>query len=369
MTRPELTGPLKGIKILDLTRLLPGPLGTQMMAEMGADVIKIEDKNSPDYARFMPPHLGDNGLVYLNVNRTKRSISLDLKSVEGKEKFFELLKTADIVIEGFRPKIIDKMGLGYDEAIKYKKDIIYVSVTGYGQDGPYMNKAGHDLNYIGYAGILGTNGYKDRPSMSGVQIADIAGGTYPLIVGCLAALWARTTNGLGQKVDISMTDCVLPLSSVILGEGMNQNTYYSRAQHPLSGGIPNYNIYQCKDKKWLALGTLEPKFWMGFCALINKQDWAMQMMDPKMFEELTNLFLTKDRDEWIEQAKDADICLSPIYEQNEVEHDPQLCHRNMFIETHHPKYGKLRGIAQPFKFSATPCNTVWASPLLGEDND
>jgi crotonobetainyl-CoA:carnitine CoA-transferase CaiB-like acyl-CoA transferase len=369
MQRPELSGPLKGIKILDLTRLLPGPLGTQMMAEMGAEVWKIEDKNAPDYARFMPPHLGSTGAIFEAVNRTKRSILVDLKTEEGKHKFFSLLTTADIVIEGFRPGIIDKMGIGYDIAKTIKPDIIYVSVTGYGQDGPYKNKAGHDLNYISYAGVLGLNGGNiESPSLSSVQIADIAGGTYPLIIGALAALWARTYSGIGQKVDISMTDCVLPLASVTLGESLNSGKPYRRGTHPLGGSIPNYNIYKCKDEKWIALGALEPKFWMGFCAAIHKPEWVSRIMEPALYDSLVELFLSKNRSEWLQTLEHLDICFSPIHDQEEVISDPQLLHRNMFIEIPHTELGSIKGIAQPIKFSGTPCQTVWSAPKLGEDD-
>jgi len=369
MQRPELSGPLKGIKVLDLTRLLPGPLGTQMMAEMGAEVWKIEDKNAPDYARFMPPHLGKSGAIFEAVNRTKRSIVVDLKTEEGKQKFLSLLPTADIVIEGFRPGIIDKMGIGYEVAKSIKNDIIYVSVTGYGQDGPYKDKAGHDLNYVSYAGILGMNSDNpSHPSLSGVQIADIAGGTYPMIIGALAALWARTYTGTGQKVDISMTDCVLPLSTVTLGESINSGKPYFRGSHPLGGSIPNYNIYPCKDGKWIALGALEPKFWMGFCTAVSKPEWISKIMDATLYEDVKQLFLSKDRAEWLSQLEHLDICCSPIYDQGEVATDIQLQHRNMFIDVPHEDLGTIKGIAQPIKFSGTPCHTVWSAPQLGEDD-
>ncbi|MFQ5629536.1 MAG: CaiB/BaiF CoA transferase family protein, partial [bacterium] len=211
------TGPLTGIRILDLTRLYPGPLGAMLMADMGADVIKIEDINSPDYMRTFPPFVGENSAGYLAVNRSKRSLAIDLRAVQGKKIFFDLVKTADIVVESFRPNRLKKMGLDYEKARTASEKIIYVSVTGYGQDGPYAQKAGHDLNYLGYAGILALTGGKDSgPVIPGVQMADVAGGAYMTVIACLSALWARERSPTrrGQHVDVSMLDSILPLMTL-----------------------------------------------------------------------------------------------------------------------------------------------------------
>ena len=367
--KKTITGPLKGIRILDLTRLLPGPLATQMLVDMGAEVIKIEDPKAPDYTRFMPPHHHGVGLSYLALNRSKKSLSLNLSSPEGKQIFADLLRSADVVMESFRPGVLDKMGLGYEAARAIKEDIIYVSVTGYGQSGPYAKNAGHDINYLGYAGVLGISGTKEEPVKSGVQIADIAGGSYPAVIGCLSALLARNTTGKGQQVDVAMVDCALPLMSFYMSEALNAGKYYQREEHVLAGAVPNYNIYPCKDGNWIALGTLEPKFWMGFCALVNKPEWNSRMMDPGLKAELKAFFKTKDRDEWVKLAADADICLTPILNIEELEDEPHFRSRDMFVEHEHPVYGKVKGINQPVKFSDTPANQGWAPPLSGEDNE
>ncbi|MBK9329112.1 MAG: CoA transferase [Sphingobacteriales bacterium] len=374
MSRKPQQGPLQGIRILDLSRLLPGPLATQMMADLGAEVIKIEDPKAPDYTRFFPPQKGSLSLHYLSINRSKKSITLDLKSETGINKFFELVKTADIVIDSFRPGVLQKMGLDYESAKKHNEKIIYVAVTGYGYNGPYQYKAGHDLNYIGYAGILGLTGDKDRPVIPACQTADVAGGSYPTIVACLSALWARERTGKGQFVDVAMTDCVMPLLSMQFGEALNANVQLRRGEPMLSGGMANYNVYKCKDDKWIALGSLEPKFWQGVCVMLGKPDWVPRMMPvPEMVEalkkDLQEIFLTKSRDEWVKEAEGHDICLSPILDLEEVEKDEHLNEREMFFETEHADYGKVKGVNQPFKFSETPAKPSWGAPLMGEDND
>lgn len=364
-----LQGVLNGIKILDLSRLLPGPLATMLMADMGAEVIKIEDPNAPDYTRFMPPHINGEGVSYLALNRNKKSISLNLKSEEGRNQFYELCRTADVVIDSFRPGVLAKMQLDYDTVKQINPKIIYVAVTGYGQDGPYKNMAGHDMNYLAYAGVLGINGTPENIALPGIQIADIAGGSYPTIIGCLAAILHRNRTGEGQFVDVAMTDCVLPFLSFYLTETLNSKTTYKRGEHALAGSLVNYNIYKCQDNKWVALGSLEPKFWMNFCTAINKPDWVGKMMDENVKSELKALFLTQTRDTWIAQTLKADCCIAPIYELDEIEQDDYHQERNNFIEVEHEKLGKIKMVNQPIKFSAIPKNQTYsAPPNMGEHN-
>lgn len=368
MRRPEKSGPLKGVKILDLTRLLPGPLASQLLADMGAEVIKVEDPKAPDYSRYMAPHHNDIGMTYLSLNRSKQSLALNLSSEEGKRVFWDVLKTVDIVLDSFRPGVLDKLGIDYHSAKKHKEDIIYVAVTGYGYGNELSKKAGHDINYLGHTGVLATNGTKEEIVQTGVQIADIAGGSYPTVIACLSALIARNTSGEGQFVDVAMVDCTLPLMSFYMAEVLNTKKSYQRQEHVLAGGLPNYNIYPCKDQKWIALGALEPKFWMGFCALIDRPKWANRMFDVSMKQELEELFLTKNQDEWIALGASADVCLTGILEMDELASDTYLNDRQMFVEHEHPVYGKYKGIAQPIKFLGTPASKGWPPPLLGEDN-
>ena len=376
MSRKPQTGPLQGIRILDLTRLLPGPLGTMLMADMGAEVIKIEDPNAPDYVRVFPPFVGGESVNYLAYNRSKKSMFLDYKTEEGRKIFFELVKTADVVVEQFRPNYLDKIGLGYEEAKKINPKIIYVSVTGYGQTGPYAHLAGHDLNYIAYAGVLGITGEMDAPpTMSGVQLADIAGGSYMSVIATLSALHSRTQTGAGQHVDVSMTDAVMPLLSVSYAIYSATNHPQNRGTLPLSGGMPNYGIYECQDKKYIALGTLEPKFWGKFCDLTHKPDWKMFMV-PQNTEQLLSfknligeLFLEKNQLEWVKFGLENDLLISPVYGLEDLENDPHLQARQMVIETEHPTAGKLKSIGVPLKFSETEAKPSWAAPILGEDTE
>ena len=373
MSRKPQQGPLQGIRILDLSRLLPGPLATQLMADLGAEVIKIEDTKAPDYNRFFPPMKGSQSLNYISINRSKLSITLDLKSEEGKHKFFELVKTADIVVDSFRPGVLQKMGIDYDAAKQQNEKIIYVAVTGYGYTGAYKDKAGHDMNYLGYSGILGLTGDKEKPIIPACQVADVAGGSYPAVVACLSALLARERTGKGQFVDVAMTDCVMPLLSMQFGESLNTEIRHKRGEPMLSGGMANYHLYRCSDDKWIALGSLEPKFWQGVCLLIGKPDWMPRMMPiPEEVEILKNdlqeIFNTKTRDEWVALAAPFDVCLTPILDLEEVANDVHLNEREMFFEVEHPDYGKVIGINQPFKFSETPAKPSWGAPLMGEDN-
>lgn len=365
------TGPLKGIRILDLTRLLPGPLGSQMLGDLGAEVIKIEDPKAPDYSRFFPPHKGSLSLMYLAVNRSKKCISIDLKSEEGRAIFYDLAASADIVLDSFRPGVLQKMGLDYETVKKINPKIIYVSITGYGNNGPYMNKAGHDLNYIGYAGLLGLTGTKAAPVMPAPQIADIAGGSYPMVIACLSAIIARNTTGVGQFVDVAMTDASIPLISFLLFEQMNTGKTFYREEPMLSGGMANYNIYECKDGGFMAMGALEPKFWQEFCIAIGKLEWIPRMLpDPKMVAELKQdleaLFLTKTKEEWADFSSNYDFCLTPILDLDEVSQDKHLIARNMFLEMEHADYGKIKTINQPLQFGGTPTAPNIPPALMGE---
>ena len=377
MGKKSPTGPMKGVRILDLTRLYPGPLGTMMLADMGAEVIKIEDMNTPDYMRFYPPYIESESAGFLAVNRSKRSLALNLKVKKGVDIFFSLLKTADIVVEQFRPGVLNEMGLGYEAARRVKDDIIYVSLTGYGQNGPYAQDAGHDINYIGYSGILAATGSrKTGPIIPGPQIADVAGGAYMTIVACLSALWAREKTGQGQKVDVSMLDGILPLMTLQMAHyhaaGLAPDPGEAALKAALSGGLACYGVYTCADEKYIALGILETKFWKSFCEMVGRPEWInQQFVNGEDAERLrvavAALFKTRTREEWVAAAKEYDTCLTPVLEIGEIETDSQVQARNMIIEQTHPVCGKVKGIGVPLKFSATPAKPAGPAPSLGKD--
>ncbi len=376
MTEPRkpTTGPLQGIRILDLTRLLPGPLATMLMADMGAEVIKIEDPNAPDYVRAFPPYQNGESLHYLSLNRSKRSVLLDYRTDEGRATFFELVKTADVVMEQFRPGYLANLGLEYEAARLHNPTVIYVSVTGYGQTGPYAHLAGHDINYIGLAGILGMTGHADGPPVqAGVQLADIAGGSYMAVIGTLAALTARHQQGVGQHVDVSMTDGAMPLLQSVFAMHVGQMAEAVRGAAPLSGGLPNYGVYPCQDGRYVAVGTLEAKFWTKFCQLVGKPDWIgfMAPQSPAERDEhkrrITSLFVTRPQADWVAFGTEHDLLITPILDLADLEHDPHLTARRMILTETHPVAGDYQTIGVPIKFSATPARPGWPAPDPGAD--
>ena len=268
-------GPLEGIRIVDLTRLYPGPFGTQLLGDLGAEVIKIEDKNSPDYIRFFPPTFTKEGVGYMSVNRNKKSFCFDMKSERGKNLFFKLVEQSDVVVEQFRPGVIDAMGFGYNKACRVNPKIIYCSITGFGQTGPYAQIPGHDLNYMGLAGITDLIGKKGGdPDVPGIQVADVAGGGLMAVIGILAALHGRNRTGKGQQVDISMFDGILPFVGMIFANYQATGEIPKRGELFLSGALACYDVYQTKDGKHVTLGALEYKFWKKFCAIIGKPEWT-----------------------------------------------------------------------------------------------
>lgn len=374
--RKPTQGPLQGIRILDLTRLLPGPLGTMLMADMGAEVIKIEDPKQPDYVRNFPPYQNGISMNYLSFNRSKLSIALDFTSDEGRNQFLELIKTADVVVEQFRPKFLDKFGIGYEDAKKINDKIIYVSITGYGQTGPYAHLAGHDINYTSVAGVLGVTGKSNEPIVTGVQLADISGGSYMCVIATLSAIYARSKTGKGQQVDVAMTDAVMPLLTAIYQPNTSNQLLSwqnARGNFALSGGLPNYGVYQTSDQKFIALGTLEPKFWQKFCTLIGKPDWMMFII-PENEEkandyknQISELIASQTRDYWVDLGTKNDILITAVNELDELHNDPQLQAREMILEEEHPLAGKFKSIGIPLKFSETPAKPSWVAPELGED--
>ncbi len=382
MSRKPTAGPLVGLRILDLTRLLPGPLGTMLMADMGAEVIKIENPASPDYVRLFPPYQGGESAHYLAYNRSKKSVLLDYTTPEGRETLLTLLENADVLVEQFRPGYLSRLGLGYAEARARNPRLVYVSVTGYGQTGPYAHLAGHDLNYLGLAGVLGLTGQPHQPPVvPGVQLADIAGGAYGCVMATLAAVYARYQTGEGQHVDVAMTDCVMPLLAVAQAQMGGSDNVPERGRMPLSGGQPNYGVYACRPQhptdppQYVALGALEPKFWQKFCTLVDRPDWLGFMLPQGATEteaarqQIQTLFSQRTRAEWVALGTAHDLLLTPVLTLDELPHDPHLQARQMVLAMPHPVAGTVAGIGLPIKFLGTPAAPAWVAPTLGQDTD
>ena len=370
-----MSGPLGGIRIVDLTRLYPGPFGTQLLGDLGAEVIKLEDKNSPDYIRFFPPVFVKEGAGYLCVNRNKKSLALDLRSQKGKDLFFRLVEKSDVVVEQFRPGVLDKMGMGYQEAHTRNPKIIYCSITGFGQTGPYADIPGHDLNYMGLAGITDVIGSKGGdPLIPGIQVADVAGGGLMSVIGILAALIARGSTGRGQHVDVSMLDGILPFMGMIFSYFLAGGGLPERGNMFLSGGLVCYDIYRTKDGRHMTLGALEFKFWKRFCELINKPDWTDKQFvtgqeKDTIHRELQDIFLTKTQDEWVKVFRGEESMCEAVLTIAEVERDPHVAARKMVVEMDHPTEGKIKAIGVPIKFSETEAVDLVPPPILGQHND
>ncbi len=368
--RPQLNGPLKNIMVLDFSRLLPGPLAAMFLADMGADVIKIESPKSLDYVRFFPPHLDDNSAYYYALNRNKKSLSVDYAQPQGLEIIYELVKKADVLIEQFRPNAMAKLGLDFATLQKINPKLIYASITGYGQNSSMSDFGGHDLNFMAISGLLSCTGTEEEIAIPGFQTADVAGGSYMTMNAILAALFQRTQTGKGTHLDIAMTDCVLPLAALALAETEASGKLTPCGKFQLSGGAANYNVFKCKDEKWLAVGALEAKFWNKVCVRLQKPEWESEVFynSEKIKAELKELFKTKVRDEWEVFFKADDVCITRINELDEVMNDPYISERKLFASFDvHGK--KVSSVQMPVKLPDTEQNVSWLAPKLGEDNE
>lgn len=354
---------LTGVKILDLTRLLPGPMCTLHLADMGADVLKIEELSIGDYARLMPPMQNKNSVFFHAVNRNKRSIVIDLTKEEGRLLFLKLSETADIIVESFRPGVVNKLGIDYETLKKNNPKLIYCSITGYGQTGPYRDKAGHDINYCAYTGVLDRK--EEQPFIPNFQIADVVGGSLNAAMGILAALVQQKTTGEGQYLDVSIMDGILAHATTALAQ-------VNHGEHGfLTGALPCYSIYETSDKKFMALGALEFKFWERFCKAINRADLIIFHMvaeeqAQKVFAEVSAIFESNTQQFWTDKFKDIDCCVSPILTLKEALDNEQVKARNMVQIKNYPDEGEVLQFGLPLKFSSFEFEVDMPAPLLGE---
>ncbi|WP_249869681.1 CaiB/BaiF CoA transferase family protein [Oceanobacillus saliphilus] len=366
--------PLKNIRVLDLTRLLPGPYCTQLLADFGAEVIKVEEPELGDYARWGEPKIGEYKAIFSSINRNKKSITLNFKKSEDKESFIEIVKTSDVLVESFRPNVMERLGLDYETLKKVNPRLVYCAITGFGQNGPYKDKSGHDINYLSIAGLLQFSGEKgNKPIPPPTQIADIGGGSLMAAVGILTALLGRDQTGKGQFVDISMTDGVLSWMQTILPDylaGLDKH----KGELRLSGGKAAYSAYETADNRYLAVGALESKFWKEFCQGIERLDFIPLLEAPfeeqqKLKREIEQIIKKKTLDDWMEVFGLLDACVSPVLLLEETLNHPQIKARNMIIETQDNELGKLKYIGIPIKLSDTPGQIRSRAPKLGEHNE
>jgi alpha-methylacyl-CoA racemase len=369
--------PLADVRVLDLTRLLPGGFCSLLFADLGADVVKVEDTGMGDYVRWAPPYygseehqaLGTRSALYLALNRGKRSIRLDLKSDGGRDALLRLAREYDVVLESFRPGVLDKLGCGYDALRKANPRIVYCAITGYGQSGPNAGRAGHDMNYLGLNGLLGLTGEPDgRPIQSAGQIADLGGGALMAAFGVMAALRERERSGEGQLVDISMTDGSLAWLCMVAAQHLCDGAVPERGRGSLSGGIACYLPYEAADG-WVTCGALEPKFWRNFCEGVSRPELIEKQFaapDSEDGHAIAAIFKERTRDEWAAFNDEHDAMIEPILDLDEALDSDLVREREMVVEMEQPELGAVRLLGLPVKFSRTPGDATRPAPALGE---
>lgn len=334
----SLANALEGIRVLDLSRLLPGPFLTMILADMGADVVKVEDPRMGDYLRNFPPSKGGMAGRFWSVNRNKRSVTMDLKTDADRDKFLAMVAKADVVVESFRPGVMDRLGVGYDELRKHNDKIVLCSISGYGKDGPYTDRAGHDLNYLSVGGVVAMSAEAPgrKPSMCGVQIADICGGSMWGAISVLGALMRRDRSGDGAHLDISMTEGAMAMLCTEFGNMDAGGPVPTRGTSMLNGANACYSVYETKDGKYMSVGSLEPKFWANLGKAIGREmDFGEIVGPPQKQEqvrgELAEIFRTRTRDEWTAIMADHDCCCEPVLELDEVMEHPLHKARGVFF--------------------------------------
>ncbi len=349
-------GALSGITVLDLSRLLPGPFCSMILADHGARVISVEDK------RFMA-----DDFFITTVNRNKEHMSLNLKTPEGKEIFFRLVKKIDVLLEGFRPGVVNRLGIDYDTIRNVNPKIIYCSITGYGQTGPYRNRAGHDVNFLGYSGVLDLMGEPDRPpSIPGIQIADIAGGGMNAAIGVLLALLARDKTGKGQYIDISMTDGMVSLLPLTLFFQQRTGENPKRGESLLSHRYAFYNTYETADGRHITIGAVENRFWKQLCEHLDVSEYTPLQYNENRRQEILDFMRTtfkkKTLAEWEDELADLDVCWGRVQNLEEVLQDPLFRDREMVVDIRQKNRGKITTLGVPVKLSETP-GTVRTPPV------
>ena len=331
--KEALKGSLEGIKVIDFSTLLPGPLASLFLAETGAEVIKIEKPGVGDEIRLSNPQWGEQSVSFSMLNRGKKSLSLDLKDPKNIKILIPILKEADIIIEQFRPGVMKKLGLDYESIKKINQDIIYVSITGYGQYGPKSMLAGHDLNYIGNAGLLSISmGQENDTVVPPALVADIAGGSYPAVINILLALRKRDLNKEGSYIDLSMTENLFPFMFWGLGSGFAHDKWPGNSDGVLSGGSPRYNIYKTSDGSYVAAAPLEDRFWNKFCEAIElpKKFIKMQNDQEKVIHEIKKIIGLQNKNHWVEVFNKADCCCSIVKSIEEAINDNHFKVRKIF---------------------------------------
>lgn len=367
-------GSLDDLKILDFSTLLPGPYATLMLADMGAEVLKISSASRPDIVLDYPPFIGDTGVSASQawLGRNKKTMFLNLKTGEGKAVVKELVKEYDIVLEQFRPGVMEKLGLGYEDLKAVNPKLIYCSLTGYGQTGPLRDVAGHDINYMSRSGIISQAGRRESgPSLMNFQIADIAVGSMNSVIGILAAVNYRKNTGKGQYIDVAMMDGCVPFNSLDGAGFLVSGKEPKREGERLNGGCI-YDFYETKDGEYLSVGSLEPQFWSRFCTAIGREDLIEGTVYPPNIDEvkaeIRGILKTKTRDEWVEVFSHYDACVQPVLNLKEaLLEDEQVKEREMVVDVKLPLHEdvSVKQLATAVKLSECPCEYKFAGYPTG----
>ena len=366
-------GPLQDIRVLDMSRLLPGPFCTRLFADMGADVIKIEEPVKGDYSRDFVPRRGDFACWFMEVNRNKKSVALDLKNEEDRRLFLELAKTAQVVVESYRPGVMKKLGVDFETVKQVNPKIVYCSITGYGKQGPLVKQADHDIGYQSLAGLISLSGEKDgKPSIPGVLAADMQASAMAGM-SILAALHHAEQTGEGQEISLSLFDTCLALVPGVSATYFGNGFVNMRGNNWLSGANPNYNVYRTKDGRYMSVGCLEEKFWKNLCGVLERPDLIPVIQDktkyPWLKDELTAIIATKTMEEWVELAKGSDSCFAPVLNYDEALATGQAMADEMVLDVEDPELGNYKTMGFVTKFSATPCQLYRRAPRLGEHTE
>jgi alpha-methylacyl-CoA racemase len=369
-----MTGALAGVRVLDLTRLVPGGVCSQLLADFGADVLKVEDTGAGDYLRWASPvYEGAEdsaaSALFLALNRGKRSIRLDLKHERGREVLLRLAREHDVLVESFRPGVLERLGIGLERLSEENPRLVVCAISGYGQDGPYRERAGHDLNYLGLNGLLDLTGEEGGPPVqSAAQVADLGGGALMAAFGILAALRERERSGRGQLVDVSMHDGSLVWLALSAARYLCDGEPPRRGHFELAGGLVCYRPYACRDG-WVTLAALEPKFWRAWCEGLGREDLLERQFDPPgsdTHRELERIFRERTRAEWGEFGAEHDCCLEPVLGLDEALDSELVRARHMVVELDQPGAQNVRQLGVPVRLSRTPGAAHGAAPGLGE---
>jgi crotonobetainyl-CoA:carnitine CoA-transferase CaiB-like acyl-CoA transferase len=363
---------LTGIRVLELCGSLPGPFCGQLLADLGADVVKVEWQEGGDPARNERERIAGMGASFVMANRNKRSVVLDLGQAAGREVFFRLARTADVLLEGDRPGALDRLGVGYEAIAREAPRVVYCSLTGYGQDGPYAQRPGSDINYAALSGMLDQNGARDgAPIPLALPAADLGGALFAA-VSILAALRARDRSGVGQHIDVSLTDAAIALLPLQYASCWADSGAPTRGASSLTGGYPGYGVYVTRDGQYLALGAFEDRFWRRLCELLGRPD-LVERRRPRDTLELEKVetavamaIAERTREEWVELLADDEVCAAPVLALQEALRDPHNVHRDTFTSCEGQNGQRLPQVSFPVRLSETPAAMVRPPPRLGE---